>query len=109
MDVLTLPEVAELLGTRVTHVHQLLRDGQLVAVRIGDGPRVVPASFLQDGTVVKSLPSVITQLRDAHFSDDEIVDWLHREDPTLADGSPVAALRAHHAVEVRRRAQVAGY
>jgi Rv2175c C-terminal domain of unknown function len=109
MDVLTLPEVADRLGIQITRVHQLLRDGQLVAVRVGDGPRVVPALFLEGGAVVKSLPSVITQLRDARFSDDEIVDWLHRDDPDLPDGSPIGALRANRAVEVRRRAQVAGY
>jgi hypothetical protein len=109
VDVLTLPEVAEQLGIPVTRVHQLLRDGQLVAVRREGGPRLVPALFLHDSAIVKSLPSVITQLRDAHFSDDEIVDWLHREDPTLADGTAIGALRANHGVEVRRRAQVAGY
>jgi hypothetical protein len=109
MDMLTLPEVAQQMHMPVTRVHQLLRDGQLVAVTHDGGPRTVPASFLQNGAVVKGLPSVITQLRDAHFSDDEIVDWLHRRDDTLADGTPIGALRANHGVEVRRRAQVAGY
>ena len=51
---------------------------------------------------------MITLLRDAHYADDEIVDWLHREDDSLP-GSPIEALRANRGSEVKRRAQVAGY
>lgn len=108
MDVLPFPDVAELLGIPVTRVHQLVRDGQLVGVRPDDGPRGIPAAFLQDGLVVKGLPSVITQLRDARYTDEEIVDWLLRDDESLP-GSPIDALRANRGTEVKRRAQVAGY
>jgi hypothetical protein len=108
VDVLTLPEVAERLAVPVTRVHQYVRDGHLVATRIEGGPRSVPALFVQDGAIVKSLPSVITMLRDAHFTDDEIIDWLHRSDDTLP-GTPIQALRANRGSEVKRRAQVAGY
>lgn len=107
MELLDLPEIADRLGVRITEVHQLLRDDQLVAV-FDAGRRAVPALFVQDGAVVKSLPAVIRLLRDAHFSDDEIVDWLCRADETL-DGSAIEALRANHGSEVKRRAQVAGY
>jgi hypothetical protein len=51
---------------------------------------------------------VITVLRDARFTDDEIVEWLHRSDDSLP-GSPIEALRANRGSEVKRRAQVAGY
>lgn len=108
MDVLVLPEVAEQLGVPVTRVHQYVRDGHLVATRVGDGPRSVPALFVQDGAIVKALPSVITMLRDARFTDDEIIAWLHRADDSLP-GSPIEALRANRGSEVKRRAQVAGY
>ncbi len=108
MDVLTMPELAERLGVPVTRVHQYVRDGHLIATRIDGGPRVVPARFVQDGAIVKALPSVITMLRDARFTDDEIIDWLHRVDDTLP-GSPIDALRANRGSEVKRRAQVAGY
>lgn len=108
MELLPLPEVAQQLGVKVTRVHQLVRDGQLLAVRDETGMRGVPASFLNDGAIVKWLPSVITQLRDARFSDDEIVSWLHRNDDTLP-GCPIDALRAHRGAEVKRRAQIAGY
>lgn len=107
MDVLSFPDVAERLGVPVTRVHQFVRDGQLIAIR-GDGPRVVPALFVQDGAIVKALPSVITVLRDAHFADEEIIDWLHRADDSLP-GTPIEALRADRGREVKRRAQVAGY
>jgi hypothetical protein len=108
MDVLTFPDVAEALGIPVTRVHQLVRDGHLVAVRPEGAPRGIPALFIQGGEVVKSLTSVITVLRDAHYADDEIVDWLYRDDDSLP-GTPVDALRANRGSEVKRRAQVAGY
>jgi len=100
-------EVAAALGVRETRVREYVRDGRLIEVR-GEGGRAVPALMVQDGAIVKSLPSVITQLRDARFSDAEIADWLHREDDSLP-GSPIDALRANRGSEVKRRAQVAGY
>ena len=108
VDLLTLPQCAEELGVPVTRVHQYLRDGHLVGTRNADGVRCVPASFLQNGAIVKSLPSVITQLRDVHYADDEIIDWLLRHDDSLP-GTPIDALRANRGSEVKRRAQVAGY
>lgn len=108
MELLTLPEVAEALALPISRVHQYVRDGHLVAVRDPAGARCVPALMVQDGAVVKALPSVITQLRDARFADDEIVQWLFREDDSLP-GSPIEALRANRGSEVKRRAQVAGY
>jgi Rv2175c C-terminal domain of unknown function len=108
MELLTFPQTAELLGVPINRVHQYLRDGHLLAHPRADGVRAVPAAFIQDGLIVKSLPSVITVLRDARYRDEEIVDWLFREDDSLP-GSPVEALRANRGSEVKRRAQVAGY
>jgi hypothetical protein len=108
MELLTLPAAAEALGVPINRVHQYVRDGHLVGVRDEAGVRFVPALLIQDGAVVKSLASVITQLRDAQFEDVEIVDWLFREDDSLP-GSPIEALRANRGSEVKRRAQVAGY
>ena len=108
MELLTIPQVAEVMRLPVTRVHQQLRDGTLVGVRDDAGVRRVPALFIQDGLVVKSLPSVITLLRDAQYEDHEIVDWLFRVDDSLP-GSPIEALRADRGSEVKRRAQVAGY
>jgi hypothetical protein len=108
MELLPLPLAAERLGVPVTRVHQLIRDGHLVATRDADGVRCIPALLIQDGAVVKWLHSVITQLRDARYEDADILDWLFRDDDSLP-GSPIEALRANRGSEVKRRAQVAGY
>ncbi|OBH68597.1 DNA-binding protein [Mycobacterium intracellulare] len=115
-----LPRVAELLKIPVTKVHQQLRDGQLVAVRRGEGVVVPQVFFTQSGEVVKSLPGLLTILHDGGYHDTEIVRWLFTRDPSLTvtrDGSkdaisnarPVDALHAHQAREVVRRAQAMAY
>ena len=108
MELLTYPDVAEALGLIVTRVHQLVRDGELVYVQTEDGSRRIPADFISDGQVVKHLPGVIRLLRDARFTDAEIVDWLYREDDSLP-GTPIGNLLANRGTEIKRRAQVAGY
>lgn len=108
VELLTIPEVAEALGVDIATGHQQLRDGTLVHVTGQDGVRRVPADFIQDGVVVKSLTAVITLLRDAKYSDAEIVDWLYRADDSLP-GTPILALRENRGNEVKRRAQAAGY
>ena len=100
MELLTFPAVAQALGVPVTRIHQYVRDGHLVAVTNESGVRCVPAELVQDGTVVKSLHSVITMLRDAQFADSE--------DESLP-GCPISALRANRGSQVKRLAQVAGY
>lgn len=107
-EVLTFPDAAEQLGVPVTRVHQYVRDGQLVATRTEAGVRGVPAGLIMDGAVVKGVPGVIVLLRDARFTDDEIVDWLHRPDDSLP-GTPIEALRENRGTEIKRRAQAAGF
>ncbi|GLZ34272.1 DNA-binding protein [Lentzea sp. NBRC 105346] len=107
LEVLTLPEVADRLGLGVNRVHQLLRDGQLLAER-RDGVLVVPAQFLAAGGVVKGLPGTITVLKDSGFSTDEILRWLFTEDDSLP-GTPIEALRGDRGREVKRRAQALGF
>jgi hypothetical protein len=109
MELLTFDQAAEALGCRVTQVTQLIRDGHLIAGRDPEsGRRGVPADMIQDGVVVKSLPAVVTLLRDARFTDEEIIDWLAREDESLP-GTPIQALRENRGTEIKRRAQVAGF
>jgi hypothetical protein len=108
MDLLTLPDVAEALGLPITRVHQMVRDGELVVVRSPENVRCIPAALIMDGEVVKSVPAVITLLRDGRFTDEEIAEWLHRADDTIP-GTPIEALRANRGTEIKRRAQVAGY
>jgi hypothetical protein len=108
MELLTFPAVAEALNVPVNRIDQYARDGHLVAIRNDAGARCVPAEFVQNGELVKSLHSVITMLRDARFTDAEIVEWLFRADDTLS-GCPIEALRANRSSQVKRLAQVAGY
>ncbi|MEX5708797.1 MULTISPECIES: Rv2175c family DNA-binding protein [Parafrankia] len=107
MDWLNVPDVAESLGVPVTRVRQMVRDRTLLARRV-DGVLKVPAAFIQDGAVVKGLPGLLTLLFDAGYNDDEALDWLFREDPSLP-GTPVQALAENRGKEVRRRAQALGF
>jgi hypothetical protein len=101
------PDIASSLGLIVTGVHQLLRERQLVATRV-DGVLRIPAEFIQGGAVVKGLPSTITLLSDAGYTDPEIIDWLFESDDSLP-GRPMTALRENRGREVHRRAQAAGF
>jgi hypothetical protein len=103
VTLLPLPEVAERLGVSVTRVHQMLRDNQLLAVRRA-GVVGVPDVFFADRAVVKPLPGLITVMRDAKYTDEEILEWMFTEDDSLP-GTPVSALHGHLAREVLRRAQ----
>ncbi|UQX87220.1 Rv2175c family DNA-binding protein [Jatrophihabitans telluris] len=115
-DLIPLPEAAELLDVQITVVHQLLKDGKLVAVADAQGRRSVPRGLLVPGAgggrnaaaVVKGLPGVITLLRDARYGDEDIVAWLYREDDSLP-GTPAQALAENRGTEVKRRAQAAGF
>lgn len=114
IEMISLPEVAVRLGVDVPSVHTLVRDGKLIALRRGEEPRSVPAAFIDGADVVKSLPSVIALLRDAGFSDEEIVGWLFRPDdslgrPGVPSSTPIDELRTNRGTEIKRRAQAAGF
>lgn len=103
VELLNLPDVAEQLGLPVTRVHQMLRDHQLLAVR-RDGVAGVPARFFDaSGAVVRMLPGLITVMRDGKYTDEEILEWVFTDDPSLP-GKPVDALHGDLAREVVRRA-----
>lgn len=102
---LTVPDIAERLGVEVTRVRQLIREGQLIAVRRGENRVLqVPADFLGDGRIVKGLAGTITLLKDDGFTDEEMLEWLFTPDDSLP-GTPVQALREQRGTEVKRRAQ----
>lgn len=98
-----LPDVAERLDIPITKVHQLIREGDLLAVRRG-GIRRVPVELVAGRTVQKHLPGVLTLLRDAGFNDDEALRWLYTPDDSLP-GIPARVLDTQQATEVKRRAQ----
>ena len=102
---LTLPDVAEKLGVEVTRVRQMVKEGQLIAVRRGENWVLqVPADFVGEGRIVKGLTGTITLLKDDGFSDEEMLEWLFTPDDTLP-GTPAQALRENRGTEVKRRAQ----
>ncbi|QGQ19134.1 DNA-binding protein [Cellulomonas sp. JZ18] len=119
---LTVPDVAERLGTDAGKVRRMLQERRIVGVRRGD-PAVlsVPEAFLVPGhlanpaapgraedepawTVLAALQGTLTVLADSGFTDDEAVVWLFTPDDALGT-TPVAALRAGRKTEVRRIAQ----
>lgn len=107
VEVMPLPDVAERLGLPVTRVHQLIRDGHLLAVR-REGVLSVPSVFLAEAAVVKGLGGTITLLRDNGYNEDEILRWLFAADESLP-GTPIEALRGDRGREVKRRAQAMGF
>lgn len=104
---INLPDVAEKLDVSISKVHQMIRDGDLLAVR-RDNIRVVPSELVANSTVLKHLPGVLTLLRDAGYNDEEALRWLYEPDPDL-DGNPARGLGGPRAREVKRRAQALGF
>ncbi|MGO4681543.1 Rv2175c family DNA-binding protein [Microbacterium sp. 2MCAF23] len=100
---LTLPELVEILGEPLGRVHRLFDEQHLVGSR-RNGPLAVPAVFLKDDQPIGSLRGTIIVLRDAGFSDDEVIDWLLAEEESIGR-APIAALRDGHKSEVRRVAR----
>ncbi|GAA1052738.1 hypothetical protein ABIE38_000546 [Dietzia sp. 2505] len=108
VETINLPEVSRRLGIPVTRVHDLLREGGLIAVRRA-GVVVVPAVFLDDDDeVARFLPGLVSVLRDGGYRDEEILRWLFTEDDSLP-GRPADALHGHRAREVIRRAQAMAF
>jgi Rv2175c C-terminal domain of unknown function/Helix-turn-helix domain len=99
----TLPDVAERLKVPVNKVHQMIREGSLIAVR-REGVRYVPEELVADSNVLKHLPGLLTLLRDAGYNEEEALRWLYSPDDSLP-GTPATALVENRATEVKRRAQ----
>lgn len=105
---LTLPEVAERLGTTVTRVRRMVDDRLLVAVRRGPRNVLSVPETLVEPAPMPELPGTVTVLADAGFSPEEMLRWLFTPDPSLP-GTPLGALRAGRKTEVRRRAQALAF
>ncbi|GAA1739695.1 Rv2175c family DNA-binding protein [Isoptericola hypogeus] len=110
---LTLPDVAEELGTDVGKVRRLVAERELVGVKRGERKTFqVPAAFLvttdEDGTqVLAALRGTVLVLSDAGLPDVEILRWLFEPEPSIGT-TPIEALRAGRKHEVRRVAQTVG-
>ena len=99
--------MSEKLGVSISKVHQMIRDGMLLAVR-RNGIRVVPAELVANSIVLKHLPGVLTLLRDSGYNDEEALRWLYEPDEAL-DGNAAKGLGGDRAREVKRRAQALGF
>nr|WP_249138639.1 Rv2175c family DNA-binding protein [Phycicoccus avicenniae] len=102
----TMPDLAERLGLRLSVAHALVEDRELLALRVGErNVLAVPEGFLGDDGPLPALKGTFTVLADGGMDDEEIVRWLHTPDDTLpVEGAPLDALRAGFKTEVRRRA-----
>lgn len=103
---LTVPDLVERLGRRLSDVRTLLEEREIIAVRRGERHVVsVPAGFVDDDGPLPALRGTFTVLADGGMDDAEIIRWLHTPDDTLpVPGTPLDAIRAGFKTEVRRRA-----
>ncbi|MGV8911119.1 MAG: Rv2175c family DNA-binding protein [Rhodoglobus sp.] len=104
---LTVPDLTERLGMKVSQVRRLIEEGALLASKI-DGVWQVPEIFIVDGAPLRELRGTVIVLGDAGFSSEESLHWLLNREPSLGV-SPVEALRAGRKAEVRRVAQALGF
>lgn len=104
---LTIPDLTEILGLKVSQVRRLIEDRSLLATRV-DGVWKVPEPFIVNGEPMHELKGTLVVLGDAGFSDDEAMNWLLNAEESLGV-SPVEALRAGRKAEVRRVAQALGF
>jgi hypothetical protein len=103
---LTLPDVAERLQDDIVSVRRMIQDGRLLGVRRGERNVLsVPADLLGPDGLLLELPGTVVVLSDAGLDTAQALRWLFTPDDSIQGGSPVAALRAGHKTEVRRRAQ----
>ncbi len=104
---MTIPEIAERYGMKLSQVHRLIEERALLARRI-DGVVRVPDAFLGETEPLRELRGTILLLLDAGFSEEEAIGWLVTEEDSLGT-SPIAALRAGRKSEVRRVAQALAF
>ncbi|CAN5153412.1 Rv2175c family DNA-binding protein [soil metagenome] len=104
---LTVPDLTEILGLKVSQVRRLIEDRALLAARV-DGVWRVPELFIRDGEPLGELKGTIVVLGDSGFSDEEAMQWLLSPEESIGI-SPIEALRAGRKAEVRRVAQALGF
>lgn len=107
-----LPDVATRLGIADRQVRSLVRDGKLLAFRVGPNKALaVPEDFIVADPdnpgrehVLPALRGSLTQLADSGYDDVETLRWLYTHEESL-DSTPIAALRGGRVATVRRAAQ----
>jgi len=108
---LTVPDIGERFGLRLSDVRQMIVDRQVLGLRIG--PRnvmSVPSRFFGEAGPLPELPGTFTVLGDGRMTDAQILRWLFTPDDSLpVPGAPIDALLAGFKTEVRRRAMEAAF
>jgi len=104
---LTIPDLTEILGLKVSQVRRLIEDRALLALKV-DGAWKVPAAFIVEGEPLTELRGTLIVLGDSGFNDDEAMRWLLSPEESLGV-SPIDALKAGRKAEVRRVAQALGF
>jgi len=108
---LTVPDIGERMGLRLSDVRQMIEDRLVLGVRVG--PRrvmSVPSKFFNEEGPLPELPGTFTVLGDSRMTDAQILRWLFTPDDSLpVQGAPMDALLAGFKTEVRRRAMEAAY
>jgi hypothetical protein len=104
---LTIPDLTELLGLKVSQVRRLIEDRSLLASKI-DGAWKVPEQFIVNGEPMHELRGTLIVLADSGFSDEEAMHWLLSDEAILGT-SPIDALQHGRKAEVRRVAQALGF
>ena len=106
---LSVGRLAERLGARPSGIRDLIREGRLVAIEVGQ-PAVssVPVEFIHDGELIKGLAGALTVLADAGFSPVESVRWLLSENDALP-GRPVDFMAAGRHTAVKRVAMALAF
>jgi hypothetical protein len=106
---LSVGQLAERLGERPSRIKDLIREGRLVTVGIGDPPvPSVPAEFVHDGELIKGLAGALTVLADAGFSPEEAVRWLLTDNDALP-GRPVDLMAEGRHTAVKRVAMALAF
>lgn len=103
----TVPDVSERYGIKLSQVHRLIEERALLASRI-DGVVKIPELFLGEDEPMRELRGTILLLLDSGFSEEEAMTWLLSEEDSLGT-SPILALRAGRKSEVRRVAQALAF
>lgn len=111
-----LPDVAARLGVADRQVRSMVREGKLLAFRVGENRALaVPEAFLapdpdQPGReqVLVPLRGSLTQLSDAGYDELETLRWLFTPEESLGM-TPIEALRSGRVATVRRAAQALAF
>jgi hypothetical protein len=106
---LTVGQFAERIALRPSRVRDLVREGRLVTVEIGEPPVPrIPVEFVHEGELVKGLAGSLTVLADAGFSPAESVRWLLTDSEALP-GRPVDLMAAGRHTAVKRVAMALAF